>query len=157
MNKKGGRKGHPSFPIMDGHAQPGAGQVTCYRCGAKGHRAGDPICKGKEGEIHKDAPEWFRKQNGAPSQGGKGKGKGKGKKGGFGNRKAKPLCHNWSKGNGYCRYAAACNFSHDGPQGDGKRKTEKGSNLLPAKAVKRAKKEIMAMVMEGLKEGRAGI
>ncbi len=94
MNKKGGKKGHPSFPIMDGHTQPGAGLMSCYRCGIKGHRAGDPSCKGKEGEIHKDAPEWFRKQNGARAQGGNGKGKGKGKKGGKGNRNAKPLCRN---------------------------------------------------------------
>ncbi len=42
-------------------------------------------------------------------------------------------------------YAPACNFSHDGPQGGDKRKREKGSTSLPAKAVKRAKKEIMAM------------
>ena len=151
MNKKGGKKGHPSFPIMDGHAQPGIGQVSCYRCGVKGHRAGDPACKGGNGDIHKDAPEWFRKQNGATSKGGKGKGKGKGKKGGNGNRNAKPLCNNWSKGNGYCRYGAACNFAHDGPKGGGKRKREKGSTSLPAKAVKKAKKEIMAMVMEGIK------
>ncbi len=61
---------------MDGHAQPGPGnQPDCYRCGAKGHRAGDPACKGKDGEVHKDAPEWYRKQN----KGGKGRGKGKGK------------------------------------------------------------------------------
>ena len=150
MNKKGGKKGYPSMPIMDGHTQPGAGQVSCYRCGVKGHRAGDPSCRAREGEIHKDAPEWFRKQNGAPRQGGKGKGKGKGKKGGNGNRKGKPLCHNWSKGNGYCRYAAACNFSHDGPQGGTKRKRE-GATSLPAKAVKKAKKEIMAMVMGEIK------
>ncbi len=39
MNQKSGKKGHPSFPIMDGHAQPGPGNQTCYRCGAKGHRA----------------------------------------------------------------------------------------------------------------------
>jgi hypothetical protein len=117
----------------------------------KGHRAGDPSCKGKEGDVHKDAPEWFRKQNGTRAPGGKGKGKGKGKMGGKGNRTAKPICHNWSKGNGYCRYAAACNFSHDGPQGGDKRKRENGSTTLPAKAVKRAKKEIMAMVIEGMK------
>ena len=30
MNKRGGKKGHPSFPIMDGHNQPGAGQIRCY-------------------------------------------------------------------------------------------------------------------------------
>jgi hypothetical protein len=151
MNKRSGKKGPPSFPIMDGHTQPGAAMMSCYRCDGKGHRAGDPSCKSKEGKVHKDAPEWFRKQNGARAQGGKGKGKGKGKSGGKGNRNAKPLCHNWSKGNGYCRYAAACNFSHDGPQGGNKRKREKGSTTLPAKAIKRAKKEIMAMVIEGMK------
>ncbi len=132
---------------------------SCYRCGVKGHRAGDLTCKGKEGEVHKDAPEWFRKQNGTRVQGGKGhgkgngKGKGKGKKGGMGNQNAKPLCYNWSQGNGYCRYAADCKFSHDGPQGGDTRKREKGSTTtsLPAKAVKRAKQEIMAMVMDEIK------
>jgi hypothetical protein len=53
MNKKSGKKGHPSFPIMDGHAQPGPGNQSCYRCGTKGHRAGDPACRGKDGEVHK--------------------------------------------------------------------------------------------------------
>ncbi len=153
MNKRGGKKGHPSFPIMDGHTQPGIGQMKCYRCGVSGHRAEDPACKAKEGEVHKEAPEWFRKQSGAPQRtgkgGGKGKGKGKGKQKG-GDRKAKPLCHNWSKGNGYCRYAAACNFSHDSPQGGGKRKWKENSTSLPAKAVKRAKKEIMSMFVEAL-------
>jgi hypothetical protein len=144
MNKNGGKKGHPSFPIiMDGHTQPGAGQMKCYRCGVSGHRAGDPACKAKDGEVHKEAPEWFRKQSGAPQRGGKGGGKGKGKGKGKqkgGDRKAKPLCHNWSKGNGYCRYAAACNFSHDSPQGGGKRKWKENSTTLPAKAIKRARK-----------------
>jgi hypothetical protein len=148
MNKKGRKKGHPSFPIMDGHTQPGIGQMKCYRCGVSGHRAGDPTCKGREGEVHKEAPEWFRKQSGAPQRSGKGGGKGigKGKQKG-GDRKAKPLCHNWSKGNGYCRYAAACNFSHDSPQGGAKRKWKENSTTLPAKAIKRAKKEIMSMVV----------
>ena len=122
MNKKGGKKGHPSFPIMDGHTQPGPGNQSCYRCGVKGHRTGDPACKGKEGEIHRDAPEWFRKQSGSPQKGGRGrgngKGKGKGKQKGGGMR-GKPLCQNWSKGTGYCRYATACKFAHDGPQGGG--------------------------------------
>jgi hypothetical protein len=38
MNKRGGKKGHPSFPIMDGHTQPGSGHKSCYRCGVKGRR-----------------------------------------------------------------------------------------------------------------------
>ncbi len=54
MNKKGGKKGHPSFPIMDGHTQR-PGQMKCY--GTSDHRAGDPACKAKEGEVHKEAPE----------------------------------------------------------------------------------------------------
>ena len=88
----------------------------------KGHRTGDLACKGKEGEVHRDAPEWFRKQSGSPQKGGRGrgngKGKGKGKQKGGGMR-GKPLCQNWSKGTGYCRYATACKFAHDGPQGRG--------------------------------------
>ncbi len=106
INKKGGEKGHPSFPIMDGHTQPGPGNQSCCRCGTKGHRAGDPTCKGKEGEVHKDAPEWFRKQSGNPQRGGRGRGNGKGKGEGKqkdGGRKGRPLCQNWSKGTGYCR------------------------------------------------------
>ena len=98
MNKKSGKKGHPSFPIMDGHAQPGPGNQSCYRCGTKGHRAGDPACRGKDGEVHKDAPEWYRKQNKGGKGRGKGKGKGKGKQKG-GNRTGRPLCKNWSTGN----------------------------------------------------------
>jgi hypothetical protein len=57
---------------------------------------------------------------------------------------------NWSKGNSYCRYAAACNFFHDGPQGGGKRNWKDNSTSLPSKAVKRAKKKIMSMVIEAL-------
>ncbi len=155
MNKRGGKKGHPSFPIMDGHTQPGPGQQSCYHCGVKGHRAGDPACRGKEGEVHKDAPEWFRKQGENPQRGGRGrgngKGKGKGKQKG-GGRKGRPLCQSWSKGTGYCRYAADCKFAHDDPQGGGKRQWKDSSTALPTKAVKLAKKEIMSIVVEALSE-----
>ncbi len=51
--------GHPTIPILDGFAQPGATAGPCYRCGEKDHRASDPECKGKEGDFSKDAPEWF--------------------------------------------------------------------------------------------------
>jgi hypothetical protein len=135
MNQKGGKKGHPSFPIMDGHAQPCPGNQSCYRCGVKGHRAGDPTCRGKDGEVHKDAPEWYRKQNKGRKGRSKGKGKGKGKQNG-GNRKGRPLCQNGSKGTGYCRYGADCKFAHDGPQGGGgKRKWNEGATALPTKAI----------------------
>ncbi len=43
----------------------------------------------------------------------------KGKRdGGKGDSKGKEPCHNWSRGNGFCKYADACRFSHDGPKGD---------------------------------------
>jgi hypothetical protein len=102
--------------------------------------------KRKKGKFTKKPPNGFggraEHRNGGKGGGqGKGKGKGKGK---GGDRKAKPLCHNWSKGNGHCRYAAACNFSHNGPQGGGKKKWKDNPTSLPSKAVKRAKKEIMS-------------
>jgi hypothetical protein len=155
MNKRGGKKGHPRFPIMDGHTQLGPGQQSCYRCEVKRHRAGDPTCRGKEGEVHKDAPEWFWKQGGNPQKGGRGRGNGKGKGKGkqkAGGRKGGPLCQNWSKVSGYCRYAADCKFTHDGPQGGSKRQWKYNSTALPTKAVKWAKKEIMSMVVKALSE-----
>ena len=56
--------GHPVMPILDGFNQPGPDAGICYRCGEKGHRATDQACNGKEGECHKDAPEWFKRKCG---------------------------------------------------------------------------------------------
>jgi hypothetical protein len=53
MNKKGGKKGHPSFPIMDGHAQPGAAMMSCYRCGIKGIALGIHPARAKKGRFIK--------------------------------------------------------------------------------------------------------
>jgi hypothetical protein len=80
--------GHPTMPILDGFAQPGATAGPCYRCGEKDHRATDPECRGKEGVFTKDAPEWFKRKAGFGSGNGKGKSKGLGKA--KGKAKAKP-------------------------------------------------------------------
>jgi hypothetical protein len=80
---------------------------------------------------------------------GQGQRQGKQKGGG---QKRRPLCQNWSKGTGYCCYAADCKFAHDDPQGGGKRQWKDDSTALPTKAVKRTKKEVMSMVVEALAE-----
>ena len=145
------------MPILDGFAQPGACPGPCFCCGEKGHRASDPECQGKEGDFSKDAPEWFKRKVGKGSGNGKGEGKGKGK--GKGKSKAggnrnwkgkgdsgKPPCANWSKGNGYCKWADNCRFSHDGPKG-GKRKS---TSLATKGNAKKQKKQMMSMLVKVL-------
>jgi len=150
--------GHPTMPILDGFAQPGATAGPCYRCGEKDHRATDPLCRGKEGDFSKDAPEWFKRKAGFGSGNGKGKGKGKakgkgkGRAGGNRNWKGKgdsgkPPCANWSKGNGYCKWGDNCRFAHDGPKG-GKRKAS--ASLATKGSVKKQKKQMMSMLVKVL-------
>jgi hypothetical protein len=146
------------MPILDGFAQPGATAGPCYRCGEKDHRATDPLCRGKEGDFSKDAPEWFKRKAGFGSGNGKGKGKGKakgkgkGRAGGNRNWKGKgdsgkPPCANWSKGNGYCKWGDNCRFAHDGPKG-GKRKAS--ASLATKGSVKKQKKQMMSMLVKVL-------
>jgi hypothetical protein len=49
-----------------------------------------------------------------------GKGKGGSTQRNLGKRKAddtsKLPCHNWSRGNGFCKYADASRYNHDGPK-----------------------------------------
>ena len=52
-----------------------------------------------------------------------GKGKGGSTQRNRGKRKAEDTsklpCRNWSRGNGFCKYAGACRYSYDGPKGGG--------------------------------------
>ena len=116
----------PVLPILNGHDQPGPHQKRCYNCGLTGHIGSDPACKAGPTEVWKGAPASYKKRR----QGGyKRKGGGRGKCGekntqrNSGKRKqekdfSKIPCHNWSRGNGFCKYADACRYSHDGPKGD---------------------------------------
>jgi hypothetical protein len=132
--------GHPVLPILRGHDQLGPHQRNCYKCGEMGHLSSDPICKAGPDDIWKGAPAAWKARRGADGQRkGKGKVKGKGKDKGKGKGKAyqrdlgdrKPqsdgggskseICHNWSRGNGYCKYGPNCNYKHEGPQGGKKR------------------------------------
>ena len=120
------RAGVPAMPILDGHAQPGPDQKRCYGCGGLGHIRGDPKCLAGKKAVRKGAPEGFkrRRESGAKPQNKGGKGKGGSTQRNLGTRKSgadtsKLPCHNWSRGNGICKYAEACRYSHDGPKGGG--------------------------------------
>jgi hypothetical protein len=132
------------MPILDGHTQPGPGLKRCYGCGGLGRIRGDPKCPAGGTAIWKGAPDGFKKRmeggtkKAAPQRKG-GKGKGGSTQRNLGKRKAEVdtsrlPCHNWTRGNGFCKYAENCRYSHSGPQaGDGK------STALAA-TVKREKK-----------------
>ncbi len=82
----------------------------------------------------------------------------KGKRdGGKGDAKAKEPCHNWSRGNGFCKYADACRFSHDEPQGGQGKETNakrKGDAVfLATKKGKKARKQLTSLLLKDMKEG----
>jgi hypothetical protein len=97
-------------------------------------------------------------------KGGKGKGgKGKGNPAQRNARqddKEKGICFNWSRGNGYCKFAEACRFKHEGPKGGGGGGKRNHATLVAAKGGPRKKQKrgpakggraIATMVMKDLK------
>ena len=160
--------GFPTLPILPGHEQPGPHRRNCYSCGLLDHISGDPICNAGPNDVWKGAPAMWKAKMGRPKgKGGKGKGKGKGGKGkgkgkpyqrNLGDRKPADgekandgICHNYSRGNGYCKYGTNCNFKHEGPKG-GKRKAEPSSSIVAAGSSKRAKKNKASLIMSDHKE-----
>jgi hypothetical protein len=152
--------GHPVLPVLQGFNQPGPQEKTCYGCGEKGHFKGDAECSAGPNEVWSGAPEGFKARI---KGGGKGKGKGKSVKGrgrgnaGKGNRQrnakgpsdeSQVPCKFWSNGNGYCKWGDNCRHSHSGKKG-GKRKGS--STVLLTSKEKKAKKEIVTMVINDLK------
>ena len=151
--------GHPVLPVLQGFDQPGPQERTCYGCGEKGHFKGDAECHAGPNDIWAGAPEGFKTRM---KKGGKGKGKGgRGKGRGRGSppkgnrqRNKKEVsaesdtpCKFWSSGNGYCKWGDNCRHSHKGKKG-GKRKS---SSVLLTSKDKKAKKELVTMVMNDLK------
>ena len=154
--------GHPVLPVLQGFEQPGAHQKTCYACGEKGHFKGDEECKAGPNDIWSGAPDSFKSKmkNGGKGKSKKGKGIGKGRGGGSttGNRQrnkkgpgetSKIPCRNFNSGNGYCKWGDNCRFSHEVNKQGGKRKG--APSLILSKKDKKAKKEIVTMVMNDLK------
>ena len=154
--------GFPTLPILPGHEQPGPHRRNCYGCGLTDHISGDPICKAGPNDVWKGAPAGWKNKMGRPKggkggkgKGGRGKGKGKGKpyQRNLGNRApvegSKPndgICHNYSRGNGYCKYGPNCNFKHEGPIG-GKRK-EPAKSFVARGAAKKPKKRKTSLVVK---------
>ncbi len=145
-----------------------------------GHLKGDPACKAGPDEVWKGAPPLWKARRGADGKRkglGKGKGKSNGKGGGKGNgkRKGKPyqrnlgdrkpagdgdekkegICHNWSRGNGYCEYGPNCNYRHEGPQG-GKKRNADAATLLTSGGTKKSRKKLVSLLMKDLKESLNG-
>jgi hypothetical protein len=152
--------GHPVLPILQGFDQPGPQERTCYGCGEKGHFKGDAECSAGPNDVWSGAPEGFKARL---KKGGKGKGKGNSGKGkgrgtsGKGSRQrnskgpsdeSKIPCKFWSPGNGYCKFGDNCRHSHQGKKG-GKRKGS--STVLLTSKDKKAKKELVTMVINDLK------
>ena len=160
--------GHPTLPILAGHEQPGPHQRICYGCGKSGHMRGDKTCAAGPNGVWDGAPQVWkdRVKKGLNKVGGKvtGKGKGSAQQRNAGKRddgksgaKGKEPCHNWSRGNGFCKYAEACRFSHDGPKGGGEKGAEnmakrKGDAVfLATKKGKKARKQLTSLLLKDLK------
>ena len=145
-----GRKnpGHPTLAIQ-GFEQPGPKPLTCYGCGQPGHRRGDPTCTAGAKDVWHGAPDGFKemmKKRGVEfPKGGKGKGgKGKGnpaQRNARQDEKEKGICFNWSRGNGYCKFAEACRFKHEGPKGGGGGGKRNHATLVAAKGGPRKKQK----------------
>ena len=136
---------------------------------------GDTVCTAGPDDVWKGAPPRYKAQRGADGQRKgfpKGKGRTKGKGGGKG--KGKPyqrnlgdrlpakgdgandgICHNWSRGNGYCKYGPSCRFKHEGPKGGVKRKADAAA-LLTTGGAKKARKKLVSLLVKDLKASLKG-
>ena len=87
-----------------------------------------------------------------------GKGKGGSTQRNRGKRKAEDTsklpCHNWSRGNGFCKYADACRYSHDGPKGGGTTSTTMAVTNKRIKLEKNKKPSLVITEKGGKKNGR---
>jgi len=164
------KNGHPALPILPGHDQPGPHQRKCYGCGEIGHMRGDSSCAAGPNGVWDGAPQvWKDRVKKSGNKGGaKGQGKGKGapqqrnkgkRDGGDKGAKEKQPCHNWSRGNGFCKYAEACRYSHDGPKGGQGKPNESGLGkrkgdavFLATKKGKKARKKLTSLLLKDLKE-----
>jgi hypothetical protein len=76
--------------------------------------------------------------------------------------KEKEPCHNWSRGNGFCKYAEACRFSHEGPKGgqdkNAANPAKRGGDavLLATKKGKKARKQLTSLLLKDLKDEGKG-
>ncbi len=97
--------------------------VSCYGCGIKGHKKGDPVCKAGKFDVHSSAPQDYKERmaKGKKRESDKKKppklpGKPGAKEGG----KEKEHCHTFDFEKGTCRFGAKCRHLHEKGSGGAK-------------------------------------
>jgi len=166
---KSQKGGHPALPILSGHEQPGPHQRKCYGCGKMGHMRGDQTCTAGPNGVWEGAPQIWkdRVKKAGQSNFGKGAGKptskveqrNKGKRDSSGKPLKDQPCHNWTRGNGFCKFADACRYSHEGPKGDPNLKGGPGQKrkidavFMATKKGKKARKQLASLLMKDIKAG----
>ena len=105
---------------------PSPSERRCYGCGCTGHLRGDPECSAKDKAVWKGAPERFKRKVEKYDQSLLDRGAGQGVSeweghsiGKRGKAAPKVPCRNWLWGNGTCKYAERCRYSHDAYAGSG--------------------------------------
>ena len=110
------KEGHPTMMLSDDLKK----ERRCYGCGQFGHMRGAEECKAGKDAVWGGAPRAYldkiqKKFGKSPTS----------EKRAFPPDPRQP-CPYWSSGDGYCRFAERCHFSHDGPQGGSKRARDFG-------------------------------
>ena len=136
-------KGNDRLPVAFGSLQ----EVSCYACGTKGHKSGDPSCKAGPFDVAPNAPKDYkdrkdakkRKAAGEGNQGGMKKAKGNGEK---------KHCFDFAKGS--CRRGAQCKFSHEKEKkaGPGKMFSPEQKKVLNVMLSAVVKKKLVSLAKE---------
>jgi hypothetical protein len=99
----------------------GVKAVSCYGCGAPGHKKGDPNCKAGKFDVHPSASQDYKERmaKGKKREGDKKKPpKSPGKPGAKEQSKDKKHCHAFDFGKDTCRFGAKCRHLHEKGNGD---------------------------------------
>ena len=110
------KEGHPTMLLGEDVKK----EKRCYGCGQLGHMRGAEECKAAKDAVWGGAPKAYlekiqKKFGRSPTS----------EKRAFTPDVKRP-CPYWSSGDGYCRFAERCHFSHEGPQGGSKRARDFG-------------------------------
>ena len=146
--------GHPVLPILEGHIQPGPGKKNCFGCGEEGHYRGDSACKAGPNDVWSGAPKSYKekvqklKPKGVKSSNNKNphlRNSSKKKEHNDG------ICHNWSRGNGFCKWGDNCRFKHEGPKGGNKKRK---ATLVASSGKKKQKerKKLASLILKDLRK-----
>ena len=126
LSEDNSREGVLRKPIDERPFLSGLSDRRCYGCGCLGHLRGDPECSSKDKAVWTGAPERFKRKVNECNQPLPERGESEV----VVTRKVLPIvkrgkaaskvpCRNWLYGNGTCKYAEQCRYSHDAYAGRG--------------------------------------